>query len=154
MNGAVSFVGEKLLDPGPLVAWEGEDVAVELEIEPFDTAIRHVGAGLSKETAPQDPPKADAKREVKVDHGVASFEPKMESAPIVAINDPGGLTENRFLSCPELLGSGFFPVGTPEEPVEVVQRESKALRNFQREGGLAGAAASDDNDALHAATSC
>ena len=62
MNGAVGFVGEKLLDPGPVVAGEVEDVAVEREIEPFDTAIRHVGAGLSKEAALQDPPKADPKR--------------------------------------------------------------------------------------------
>ncbi len=151
MNGAV---GEKPLNPWPMVAWKGEDLAVEFEIEPFDTAIRHVRAGLSKETAPQDPPKADAKREVKVEHGAASLEPKVEGAPIVAINDSGWLTENRFLFCPELPGSGFLPVGTPEESVEVVQRESKALRNLQREGGLAGTAASDDNDALHAALSC
>lgn len=65
VNGAVGAVGEKPLNPWPVAVWKGEEVAVEIEIEPFDTAIRHGGAGLSKEAAPQDPPKADAKRESK-----------------------------------------------------------------------------------------
>jgi hypothetical protein len=45
-------------------------------------------------------------------------------------------------------------LGRQKKSIEVVQRESKALRNLQREGGLAGTAASDDNNALHAALSC
>ncbi len=109
MDRAVGDLGEKQFGSGTVFAAEGQDVAIEFEIDSFAAALCHVGAILLSQGSFEDTPETDRGGEVEVDHGVAGRESGLHGAAVVAVYDPAGFRGNPVMSFSELHLVEFLP---------------------------------------------
>lgn len=101
--------------------------------------------------SPQCLPAAAGQREVEDHHSVGSGKAFAEGVvgAEVPVDDPALGGDQLTLPHDPLIAGGRGRAGTPEQPVELDDRQPGDLAEAPRHGGLTGASAAQQDDALH-----